>query len=530
MDSLGINSNTDVSYYVSKFLDNFQDSFKDSISTPNQSYKTYLAPKLNVGAEYGFFENKLSLGLLSCTILESNKLNEELTVSINGKPVNWFNLSVSYSVFNGRMSNVGAGLGLRTGFLHWFASADYIPTNYMPLPLEKIDSSLPVFTVLIPNRTPGMNFAVGVNFVFGNRKDSDRDGVRDTKDLCPDTPRGVKVDKEGCPADSDGDGVPDYKDKCPKTPAEARKAVDADGCPLDSDKDGVPDYLDKCPDTPESLIKFVDENGCVADSDQDGVADVMDKCPDTPQNVKVDSVGCEIDSDGDGIIDSIDKCPDTPLAAIGKVDKDGCPLDSDGDGVFDYLDKCSDTPAEAKGNVNAEGCLLDSDNDGVPDYLDKCPDVKGSANNNGCEEIAAKPVEKPVEKPIIKEEPQQVLKLLFQKALQGIQFESGSDTIMPFSHKILDQIAGVLIANPTYLIEIRGFTDNVGDPKLNLILSEKRARAVMNYLAAKGVKLSRMTANGYGDTLPVADNKTAIGRSLNRRVEFIVSYEEITFD
>ena len=133
-------------------------------------------------------------------------------------------------------------------------------------------------------------------------------------------------------------------------------------------------------------------------------------------------------------------------------------------------------------------------------------------------------------KPVVKKEPKEVLKLLFQKALQGIQFESGSDRIMPYSHKILNQIAGVLIANPTYLVEIRGFTDNVGDPKLNLVLSDKRARAVMNYLAAKGVNLSRMTAKGYGDTIPVADNKTTSGRSLNRRVEFIVSYEEITFE
>lgn len=502
VDSLGVNSTTDVSYYVSNFLDDLQNSFKDSISTRTQSYRTYLAPKLNVGVEYGFFNNNLSLGILSRTILESNRLNQELTASINGKPVNWFNMSLSYSVFNGRMSNIGAGIGLRTGFLHWFVSADYIPMNYTPLPLEKIDPSFPVFSALIPNKTQGMNFSLGVNLVLGNKKDSDRDGIKDSKDICPNTPKGVKVDKKGCPVDTDGDGVPDYKDKCPKTPVEARKTVDVNGCPLDSDKDGVPDYLDKCPDTPENAIKYVDANGCVPDSDHDGVIDALDKCSDTPQNAKVDSVGCEFDSDGDGVGDSGDKCPDTPVAAIGKVDKNGCPLDTDGDSV--------------------------------PDYLDKCPDVKGSVNNNGCEEIVEKliekPIVKPIEKPVVKEEPKEVLKSLFQKALQGIQFESGSDHIMPYSYKILNQIAGVLIANPTYLVEIRGFTDNVGDSKLNQILSEKRARAVMNYLAAKGVKLSRMTANGYGDTMPVADNKTASGRSLNRRVEFIVSYEEITFE
>jgi OOP family OmpA-OmpF porin len=60
--------------------------------------------------------------------------------------------------------------------------------------------------------------------------DSDGDGVPDSLDKCPDTPKGVKVDKDGCPVDSDGDGVPDYRDKCPDTPAGV--TVDKDGCPL----------------------------------------------------------------------------------------------------------------------------------------------------------------------------------------------------------------------------------------------------------------------------------------------------------
>ena len=70
---------------------------------------------------------------------------------------------------------------------------------------------------------------------FGKSKDSDKDGVADKYDLCPNTPIGVKVDEKGCPIDSDKDGVPDYLDKCPNTPI--GEAVDANGCPLDSDKD-----------------------------------------------------------------------------------------------------------------------------------------------------------------------------------------------------------------------------------------------------------------------------------------------------
>ncbi len=88
--------------------------------------------------------------------------------------------------------------------------------------------------------------------------DSDGDGVPDIKDLCADTPRGVKVDERGCPLDSDMDGVPDYKDRCADTPRGVK--VDERGCPLDSDMDGVPDYLDKCPGTPRCAT--VNKEGC----------------------------------------------------------------------------------------------------------------------------------------------------------------------------------------------------------------------------------------------------------------------------
>ena len=95
------------------------------------------------------------------------------------------------------------------------------------------------------------------------KDDSDCDTVIDEIDKCPGTPRGVRVDADGCPLDSDGDGVPDYRDKCPGTPRGVR--VDADGCPLDSDGDGVSNYKDKCPGTPGDAR--VDERGCWVISD-----------------------------------------------------------------------------------------------------------------------------------------------------------------------------------------------------------------------------------------------------------------------
>lgn len=88
--------------------------------------------------------------------------------------------------------------------------------------------------------------------------DSDGDGVVDDADKCPNTPRGMEVDAQGCPLDSDADGVINYADKCPSTPPGV--AVDSSGCPPDTDGDGVPDYLDQCPGTPVGAT--VNEVGC----------------------------------------------------------------------------------------------------------------------------------------------------------------------------------------------------------------------------------------------------------------------------
>lgn len=130
-------------------------------------------------------------------------------------------------------------------------------------------------------------------------QDKDKDGVADNIDNCPDVPGLARF--KGCP-DSDGDGVEDSKDKCPN-----EKGLDRfNGCP-DSDGDGVEDSKDKCNDTPKGIK--VDANGCAADSDNDGVTDSEDKCPNTKSGVKVDAKGCDLDTDGDGVIDSEDKCP-----------------------------------------------------------------------------------------------------------------------------------------------------------------------------------------------------------------------------
>ena len=160
----------------------------------------------------------------------------------------------------------------------------------------------------------------GISYSFLTEFDSDGDGVVDSKDMCDNTPAGIKVDDFGCPLDSDKDGVADYMDDCPGTPQNV--SVDSKGCPLDSDLDDVPDYMDICPGTPAGIK--VDELGCPYDLDADGVPDYLDKCPDTPYEIEVDKNGCPLDSDLDGVPDYLDQCPGT-LPGM-QVDEKGCEI------------------------------------------------------------------------------------------------------------------------------------------------------------------------------------------------------------
>ena len=115
------------------------------------------------------------------------------------------------------------------------------------------------WTTTFRDRDPAPTGCFGAPMVEAKvEADSDGDGVVDSKDQCPGTPAGTKVDAKGCELDSDGDGVVDSKDRCPGTPAGAK--VDSKGCELDSDGDGVVDSKDQCPNTPAGAT--VDAKGC----------------------------------------------------------------------------------------------------------------------------------------------------------------------------------------------------------------------------------------------------------------------------
>ncbi len=106
--------------------------------------------------------------------------------------------------------------------------------------------------------------------------------------------------------------------------------------------------------------------------------------------------------------------------------------------------------------------------------------------------------------------------------LRHVQFEQSSYVLLPESFPELDKLVERLRQQAHWRIEVMGHTDNVGDPRLNQVLSEYRAKVVMNYLIRHGIADDRIEANGYGGSRPIAGNDTEDGRSRNRRVEFIL--------
>ncbi|GAB3905191.1 PA14 domain-containing protein [Larkinella knui] len=106
--------------------------------------------------------------------------------------------------------------------------------------------------------------------------------------------------------------------------------------------------------------------------------------------------------------------------------------------------------------------------------------------------------------------------------LNQVFFEKGEYRLLPESYAELDKLVQAMTKNPDLRIEISGHTDNVGDPRLNLALSENRAKVIATYLIRNRIDDQRIETKGYGGTKPVADNTDEAGRAKNRRVEFMV--------
>ncbi|HNL06480.1 MAG TPA: OmpA family protein, partial [Chitinophagales bacterium] len=104
-----------------------------------------------------------------------------------------------------------------------------------------------------------------------------------------------------------------------------------------------------------------------------------------------------------------------------------------------------------------------------------------------------------------------------------LYFETGKSTLKPESQEQLKNIAAIMKAYPKVEIKLGGYTDNTGDKQKNMELSQKRAETTMQELVKLGVAAKRLTAEGYGDQHPVADNTTPEGRAKNRRIDIRVT-------
>jgi outer membrane protein OmpA-like peptidoglycan-associated protein len=103
--------------------------------------------------------------------------------------------------------------------------------------------------------------------------------------------------------------------------------------------------------------------------------------------------------------------------------------------------------------------------------------------------------------------------------LDDVNFETGKAELKIESFPVLDELVAYLNRKDDERIEIGGHTDNVGKPAANILLSMERAKSVMAYVISKGIYASRLTAKGYGSSIPVASNATSVGKAMNRRTE-----------
>jgi OOP family OmpA-OmpF porin len=164
-------------------------------------------------------------------------------------------------------------------------------------------------------------------------------------------------------------------------------------------------------------------------------------------------------------------------------------------------------------NAKLNQFTMDSDGDGVPDFFDKCPNTPAGVkvDGSGC----PLPVNKPDVKIYVTEQDKAIVK----EAIKNLEFDFAKATIRDHSLPSLQKVAQLLVEKG-FNLKLAGYTDNVGSVSANLKLSKDRAESVKTYLVSQGASASKIQAEGYGKSHPIASNKTDRGRQLNRRVEF----------
>ncbi|PUZ27257.1 OmpA-OmpF porin, OOP family [Chitinophaga costaii] len=169
-------------------------------------------------------------------------------------------------------------------------------------------------------------------------------------------------------------------------------------------------------------------------------------------------------------------------------------------------------------SANVARLTADQDGDGVSDFFDKCPGTPAGTkvDGSGCP-LPVPEAPKVIEKVTVTEEDNRVVR----EAVRNLEFATGKSNILPHSYETLNKVAELLTTRG-FSLKLAGHTDNVGSDSKNMILSKDRAEAVKAYLVGRGANPTRIEAVGYGETQPIASNKTPQGRQANRRVEFTI--------
>ncbi|KYG03023.1 hypothetical protein BE21_53710, partial [Sorangium cellulosum] len=333
-------------------------------------------------------------------------------------------------------------------------------------------------------------------------------------------PGGVELGAAGGPGLTEAIGTPTFRllALAAWSPASSREPAPAQDAPRDRDGDGILDEADACPAVKGIASSDRARHGCPkADRDGDGALDVADACPATPGPTSLDPTkhGCPPDRDGDGIADATDACPDIVGSASDQRSSNGCPPDRDGDGVLDRVDACPALAGESSPDRSRNGCPEDVDGDGIKPPEDACPRDKGERDpdpqQNGCPKgIRVYGKEIALLRPI-------------RFVMYG---RDRRETAEPVPDEVLTAVRDLLEQRPEIkLVEVRGHADQEGDPEFNMRIAQERAEAVRLWLIEAGVPKEKLVAKGYGDTDPLAPNRTLEDRKKNRRVQLFIIEE-----
>jgi outer membrane protein OmpA-like peptidoglycan-associated protein len=339
----------------------------------------------------------------------------------------------------------------------------------------------------------------------------------DCASIPPTAPLPAECRKSG--PDADGDKLADANDHCPSAAEDVDGFEDADGCPdPDNDGDGALDEEDGCPLEPEDRDGYKDADGCPEpDNDGDGVLDARDQCP-----LEAES----FDGSGDG-----DGCPDLLMVSqqLEPAPEPVRPRAREHAPTSPVMPPKPPTPGAAPARpgepprpatsparpgtpvaaVAANAPAMIAAKSTLPATSGKrCPDGSAATADGECAEpIAAELTE----------------------ISDTIQFAHGTDTLLEASYPVLDRVVDMLDTRPNLRVMIVGHADGRGADQLNLRLSMMRAVHVRAYLLQQSRDpqqlARRLEAVGIGSRQPLGNNESAVGRSKNRRVQFLVTQD-----